>query len=40
MLFDAQLNGPYPIEFVACALNVYEVPIVKPVTTNGEDAPV
>jgi hypothetical protein len=26
--------------FVACALNVYDVPSVKPDTTTGEDAPV
>jgi hypothetical protein len=36
----AALSAPYPLAFVACALKVYEVPVDKPETTTGEDAPV
>ena len=40
MLFEAALHGPVPVAFVALTLNVYAVPILKPETLNGEDAPV
>jgi hypothetical protein len=36
----AALSALLPVAFVAWALNVYEVPVVKPDITNGEDAPV
>jgi hypothetical protein len=32
--------GDVPIAFVAVTVNVYEVPLVKPVTVSGLDAPV
>jgi hypothetical protein len=39
-LFDAALAEPVPVEFVAVTVNVYAVPLVKPDTVIGEDAPV
>jgi hypothetical protein len=36
----AELAAEVPFVFVATAVNVYAVPFVKPVTTNGDDAPV
>jgi hypothetical protein len=36
----AALAGPVPTALVAVTVNVYAVPVVKPVTTIGEDAPV
>jgi hypothetical protein len=32
MLFDAELDGPFPATFVAYTVNVYAVPVVNPVT--------
>lgn len=40
MLFEAELQGPVPVPFVALTLKVYEVFAVRPVTTSGEDEPV
>jgi hypothetical protein len=39
MLFDAALHAPKPVAFCAFTLNVYDVPVVRPVTVNGEAAP-
>lgn len=39
ILLLAALAGPVPATFVAVTVNVYEVPIVKPLTVIGEDAP-
>jgi hypothetical protein len=36
---DGADSGPLPTEFVACTVNVYEVPFVSPVTTIGDVAP-
>jgi hypothetical protein len=36
----AALAGPVPVAFVAVTVNVYEVPIVKPLTVIGEAEPV
>ena len=38
-LFDAADAGPVPEAFVAVTVNVYAVPLVNPVTTIGEPAP-
>ena len=39
-LLLAALDGPVPVAFVAVTVNVYAVPLVKPDTVMGEDAPV
>jgi hypothetical protein len=39
-LFDAALQGPVPVPLVALTLKVYAVAAVRPVTTNGDAAPV
>jgi hypothetical protein len=39
MLFDAALQSPVPVRFVALTLKVYAVPKVRPVTVSGEAAP-
>lgn len=39
ILLEAALQGPVPAPLVALTLKVYEVPVVNPVTVNGEDAP-
>jgi hypothetical protein len=36
---EADEASDVPTEFVAVTVNVYEVADCKPVTTNGEDAP-
>lgn len=38
-LLDAALQGPAPLVPVALTLNVYDVPVVSPVTVKGEAAP-
>ena len=35
----AELAADVPLAFVATAVKVYDVSLVKPVTTNGDDAP-
>lgn len=37
---DGADSGPLPMAFVACTVNVYEVPFVNPVTTMGDVGPV
>jgi hypothetical protein len=39
-LLEAALAGPVPLAFVACTVNVYAVPFVKPETVIGDDEPV
>lgn len=39
-LFEASLSGPVPAPLVAFTLKVYAVPLVRPVTVSGEEAPV
>lgn len=39
-LLLAALQGPVPVALVAFTLNVYDVPVVKPVTVKGDEAPV
>jgi hypothetical protein len=39
MLLDAALHALAPALFVVFTLNVYEVPVVNPVTLTGELAP-
>lgn len=39
-LFDAELSAPVPTAFVAFTLNVYAVPLVRPVTVIGDPLPV
>ena len=38
--FDAALAAPVPMAFVAVTVNVYAVPLVRPVTVSGDAAPV
>ena len=38
-LFDAADAGPVPTELAAVTVNVYAVPLVRPVTTSGLPAP-
>jgi hypothetical protein len=40
MLLEAALHAPVPKSLVALTLKVYEVAAVRPVTTNGDAAPV
>ena len=37
--FEGDEAGPVPTEFVAVTVNVYEVPLVSPVTVIGLEAP-
>ena len=37
--FEAELAGPTPLELVAVIVNVYEVPLLRPVIVMGEEAP-
>ncbi len=38
--FEALEAEPVPAELVAVTVKVYEVPLVRPVTVIGDDAPV
>ena len=38
-LFDAAEAAPVPTAFVAVTVKVYAVPLVRPVTTIGDDEP-
>jgi hypothetical protein len=40
ILVDAADTGDVPAGFVAVTVNVYDVPLVKPLTTIGSEAPV
>jgi hypothetical protein len=36
---ETALGFPVPTEFFACTINVYDVPLAKPVTVIGEIVP-